>query len=73
MPYQIFRKSEPSNWVKLSCELTVHDFQELQTLSRLSRKIFGAGVRKQGGRENSYFLEGNGESMSKLAFVGDEK
>jgi hypothetical protein len=84
MPYQIIKKSENSNWVKLSGKLTVHDFQELQALAKSSIEQFGQirllidledfqGWSKETGWENTVFLEENEGGISKLAFIGDEK
>ena len=84
MSYQIIRKSERSNWAKLSGKLTVHDFQELQDLARSSLEQFGQfraliqledfqGWSNETGWENTSFLEENGTGISKLAFVGEEK
>jgi hypothetical protein len=84
MSYQLTKEFNRNNWVKLIGKLTVRDFQELQTLARLSLEQFGQvrilveledfqGWSKETGCENSFFLEENGEGISKLAFVGDEK
>jgi hypothetical protein len=84
MSYQFIKKFDRVNRVKLSGKLTVRDFQELQTFARLTLEQFGQfrilvelqdfqGWSKEAGWEDSYFLEGNGEELSKLAFVGDEK
>ena len=84
MSYQIINKSDRSNWVKLSGKLTIHDFQELQTLARSSLEQFDQfralieledfqGWSNETGWENTSFLEENGEDISKLAFVGEEK
>lgn len=84
MSYQLIKKSHGVNKVKLSGKMTVNDLQELHTLARLSLEQFGQfrmlveledfhGWSKEAGWEDSYFLEENGESMSKLAIVGDEK
>jgi hypothetical protein len=84
MSYQIIKKSDRSNWVKLGGKLTVHDFQELQALARSSLEQFGQfralieledfqGWSNETGWENTFFLEENGEDISKLAFVGEEK
>ena len=84
MSYQLIKKNDHDNWVKLSGKLTVHDFQELQALARLSLEQFGQlrmlveledfqGWSKETGWEDSTFLEENEQGMSKLAFVGDEK
>jgi hypothetical protein len=84
MSYQLIKKNDQDTWIKLSGKLTVSDFQELQSLARLSLERFGQlrmlveledfqGWSKETGWENSFFLEENGEGMSKLAFVGDEK
>ena len=84
MSYQLIKKFDRVNWVKLIGKLTVRDFQELQTLARLSLEQFGQvrilveledfqGWSKETGWENTSFLEENEEGISKLAFVGDEK
>ena len=84
MSYQLIKEFNRNNWVKLIGKLTVNDFQELQALARLSLEQFGRvrilveledfqGWSKETGWENSFFLEENGEGISKLAFVGDEK
>lgn len=84
MSYQLIKEFNRNNWVKLVGKLTVSDFQELQALAKLSLEQFGQvrllveledfqGWSKEAGWENSFFLEENGEGISKLAFVGDEK
>jgi hypothetical protein len=84
MSYQLIKEFNREVWVKLIGKLTVRDFQELQALARLSLEQFGQirilveleefqGWSKETGWENSFFLEENGEGISKLAFVGDEK
>ncbi len=84
MSYQLIKKFDRDNWIKLTGKLTVRDFQELQTLARLSLEQFGQvrilveledfqGWSKETGWENTSFLEENDEGISKLAFVGDEK
>ncbi|MDD5268595.1 MAG: STAS/SEC14 domain-containing protein [Methylococcales bacterium] len=84
MSYQIIKKSDCSNRVKLSGKLTTHDFQELQALARSSLEQFGQvrilfelkdfqGWSNETGWENRSFLEENGKGISKIAFVGDEK
>ncbi len=84
MAYQIIRKSDQGNWIKLSGKLTVNDFQELQNLIRSSLDQSGRfrmlveledfqGWSKETGWENTSFLTENEEGSSKLAFVGDEK
>jgi hypothetical protein len=84
MSYQLIKEFNRNNWVKLIGKLTVRDFQELQTLARLSLEQFGQvrilveledfqGWSKETGWENTSFLEENEEGISKLAFVGDEK
>ncbi len=84
MSYQLIKKFDRVNWVKLIGKLTVRGFQELQTLARLSLEQFGQirilveledfqGWSKETGWENTSFLEENEEGISKLAFVGDEK
>ena len=84
MSYQLIKKLDRINRVKLSGKLTVHDFEKLQNLARLNLEQFGQfrvlvelegfqGWSKERGWEDSFFLEGKGEEMSKLAFVGDEK
>ena len=84
MPYQLINEFNRTNWVKLIGKLTIRDFQELQSLARLSLERFGQfrvlieledfqGWSKETGWENTSFLEENGEDISKLAFVGEEK
>ena len=84
MSYQLIKEFNRNNWVKLIGKLTVSDFQELQALARLSMERFGQfsvlveledfqGWSKETGWENTFFLEENGEGISKLAFVGDER
>jgi hypothetical protein len=84
MSYQLIKKNDYDNWVKLIGKLTVRDFQELQALARSSLECFGQfrmlveledfqGWSKETGWENTSFLEENEEGMSKLAFVGNEK
>ncbi len=84
MSYQLIKELNQNNWVKLIGKLTVHDFQELQDLARSSLEKFGQfralieledfqGWSNESGWENTSFLEENGEDISKLAFVGEEK
>jgi hypothetical protein len=84
MPYQLINEFNRNNWVKLIGKLTIVDFQDLQSLARLSLERFGQfrvlveledfqGWSKEAGWENTSFLEENGEGISKLAFVGEEK
>ena len=84
MSYQLIKEFNRNNWVKLIGKLTVSDFEELQSLARLSLEQFGQflvlieledfqGWSNESGWENTSFLEENGEGISKLAFVGDEK
>lgn len=84
MSYQVIKKSDHGNWVKLSGKMTVRDLQELQTLAKLSLEPSGQfrmlielegfeGWSKESGWEDSFFWEGDGDSNSKLAIVGDEK
>ena len=84
MSYQLIKELNRNNWVKLIGKLTVRDFQELQALAMQSLERFGQfrvlielddfqGWSNESGWENSTFLEENGESISKIAFVGDEK
>lgn len=84
MSYQLIKEFDRRVWVKLTGKLTVHDFQELQALARLSLEQFGQfrvlveledfrGWSNESGWEGTSFLEEEGEGISKLAFVGDEK
>jgi hypothetical protein len=84
MSYQLIKDFNRVVWVKLIGKLTVSDFQELQALARSSLEKFGQfralieledfqGWSKETGWENSVFLEDNEGSLSRLAFVGDEK
>ena len=84
MPYQLIKNSDCVNRVKLSGKMTVRDLQEIQNLAKFNLEQFGQfrllvelegfqGWSKETGWEDSYFLEGNKESKSKVAIVGDEK
>ena len=84
MSYQLIKTLASENWIKLSGKLTVHDFQELQALGKLSLERFGQvgilveledfqGWSKESGWEDSIFLAEDENQMLKLAFVGDEK
>jgi hypothetical protein len=84
MSYQLIKEFNRVVWVKLVGKLTVSDFLELQALARSSLEKFGQfralieledfqGWSKETGWENSVFLEDNEGSLSRLAFVGDEK
>jgi hypothetical protein len=84
MSYQLINKFNRDNWVKLSGKLTVHDFQVLQALAKLSLEQFGQfrvvieledfqGWSNQSGWAATAFLDNDGEGVSRLAFVGDEK
>ncbi len=84
MSYQLIKEFNRINWIKLIGKLTVSDFQQLQTLARLSLEQFGQfrvlieledfqGWSKETGWENLFFLAEDGEGISKIAFVGDEK
>ena len=84
MSYQLIKKRERDYWVKLSGKLTVRDFQELQALAGSSLEHSGQfrvlvelddfqGWSNENGWENTSFLDDDGEGLSKLAFVGDEK
>ena len=84
MSYQLIKELNCEVWVKLIGKLTVSDFQELQALARSSLEQFGQfralieledfqGWSKETGWENSVFLEDHEGSLSRLAFVGDEK
>lgn len=84
MSYQLIKKFNRYNQVKLSGKLTVHDFQELQALARSGLEQFGQfrvlveledfqGWSNETGWEDTSFLEEEGEGISKLAFVGDKK
>ena len=84
MSYQLINEFNRTNWIKLLGKLTIGDFQELQSLARLSLEHFGQfrmlveledfqGWSNETGWENTSFLEENGAGISKIAFVGDEK
>jgi hypothetical protein len=84
MPYQLVKSLGSENWIKLGGKLTVHDFQELQALAKLSLERFGQirilvelegfqGWSREPGWENSFFLTENGDQTSRFALVGDEK
>jgi hypothetical protein len=84
MSYQLIKEFNRINWIKLIGKLTVSDFQQLQTLAKLRLEQFGQfrvlieledfqGWSKETGWENSFFLAEDGEGISRIAFVGDEK
>jgi hypothetical protein len=84
MSYTLINKFDREVWVKLAGKLTVHDFEELQALAKLSLEQFGQfralieleafqGWSSEAGWEDTPFLEEKGDRMSKLAFVGDDK
>jgi hypothetical protein len=84
MSYQLIKEFNREVWIKLIGKLTVSDFQELQALARSSLEKSGQfralieledfqGWSKETGWENSVFLENEEGSLSRLAFVGDEK
>lgn len=84
MPYQLVKTLDSESWIKLSGKLTVHDFQELQALAKLSLERFGQvrilaeledfdGWSREAGWADSFFLAEDGDRISKLAFVGDQK
>ena len=67
MSYQLIKEFNRINWIKLIGKLTVSDFQQLQTLARLSLEQFGQfrvlieledfqGWSKETGWENSFFF-----------------
>ena len=83
MPYQLIKTLDSENWIKLSGKLTVHDFQELQALAKLSLERYGQvrmlvelegfqGWSREPGWENSFFLTEGEDRSSRLAFVGDD-
>ena len=83
MSYQIIKTRDGENWIKLTGKLNVSEFQDLQDLGRLSLERFGQvrilfeledfqGWSKEPGWADSFFLEENSDSVSRLAFVGDE-
>lgn len=84
MPYQLVKTLDSESWIKLGGKLTVHDFQELQALAKLSLERFGQvrilaelegfdGWSREAGWADSFFLSEDGDRISKFAFVGDEK
>lgn len=84
MPYRLISARDSDNWIKLSGKLTVHDFQELQTLAKADLERFGQvrilveledfhGWSREPGWEDSFFLTEDENKISKVAFVGDEK
>ncbi|MGR9085920.1 MAG: STAS/SEC14 domain-containing protein [Gammaproteobacteria bacterium] len=84
MAYQLIKSLCSENWIRLSDKLTVSEFQELQSLAKLSLERFGQfralaelvdfqGWSREPGWEDSFFLPEDGNRISKFAFVGDEK
>ncbi|MDO9271339.1 MAG: STAS/SEC14 domain-containing protein [Methylobacter sp.] len=84
MPYQLVKTLDSESWIKLSGKLTVYDFQELQALAKSGLDHFGQvrilvelegfeGWSRESGWEDSFFITEDGNRISKLAFVGDEK
>ncbi|NOT12545.1 MAG: STAS/SEC14 domain-containing protein [Methylococcaceae bacterium] len=83
MSYQLIKSFDSESWIKLSGKLTVHDFQELQSLAKLSLERFGQfrllveldgfqGWSREPGWEDSFFIEEDGNQISRIAFIGDE-
>jgi hypothetical protein len=83
MSYQLIKTVTSESWIKLSGKLSLHDFQELQALAKSSLERFGQvkmlvelegfdGWTREVGWEDSFFLAEDGNSHSRLAFVGDE-
>ena len=84
MTFQLIKTLDSENWIKISDQLTVSEFQKLQDMGELSLKCFGQfrvlielegfqGWNREPGWENSFFLSEDGDLVSKVALVGDEK
>jgi hypothetical protein len=84
MTFRLIKSHDSENWIKLSDKLTVNEFQKLQSMAKSSLEGFGQfrglielegfqGWSKEPGWENSFILKEDGEQISKVAFVGDEK
>ena len=84
MSFQLIKTLGCEIWIKLTGKQTVLEFEELQALAKLRLEQFGQirllvelgdfqGWSREPGWENSFFLEDDGDLISRLAFVGDEK
>jgi hypothetical protein len=84
MTFRLIKSLDSENWIRLSDKLTVGEFQKLQSMAKLSLERFDQfrglieledfqGWSKESGWENSFFLTEDGNKISKVAFVGDEK
>ena len=84
MTFRLINTLDSENWFKVSGQLTVSEFQKLQALGELSLERFGQfrvlieledfqGWCNEPGWVDSFFLTEDGNRISKIAFVGDEK
>jgi hypothetical protein len=84
MTVRFVHSHESEHWIKVSGQLTVGEFQKLQSLGELSLEWFGQfevlieledfqGWSKESGWENSFFLTEGIDPISKIAVVGDEQ
>lgn len=84
MTFRFIKSLDSENWIKLSDKLTVSEFQQLQSMAKSSLERFGQfrgllelddfqGWSREAGWEDSFFITEDGNRISKVAFVGDEK
>lgn len=84
MTYRLINSLDSESWIKLSGQLTVGEFQQLQSLGASNLEKFGQfrvlielarfqGWSREPGWENSFMLTEDENRISKVAFVGDEK
>lgn len=84
MTFQLVKTLDSENWIKLGDKLTVSEFQKLQSMAQLSLEWFGQfrvlieldsfhGWSREPEWEHSIFLMEDGNRISKIAIVGDEK
>jgi hypothetical protein len=82
--FRLIKSLDSEYWIKLSDKLTVSEFQKLQSMAKLSLELFGQfrglielenfqGWSREPGWEDSFFLTEDGNQISKVVFVGDEK
>jgi hypothetical protein len=82
--FRFIKSLDSENWIKLSDKLTVSEFQRLQSMAKSSLERFSQfrglleledfqGWSREPGWEDSFFIAEDGNRISKIAFVGDEK
>lgn len=85
MTFRLIKTLDSENWIQIRDQLTVSEFQKIQSLGELSLEWFGQfrvlieledgfdGWSREPGWEDSFFLTEDGSRISKVAVVGDEK